>query len=131
MKNSVIIKAALQEVLTHSQSDYSEKIARYFSVDYRQTVNGNVLLYKDFIKHIAFLHQELTAIQITIIAMAEEGDTVFSHHQVQTTKHDGTKTHTQVMAQFTIREGKIIQCNELTRLIVGGDDDHDLGSRLR
>lgn len=130
MKNSAIIKAALQEVLTLSHGYSLEKIAHYFSVDYNQIVNGKLLLYADFIKHIAFLYHKFTAIQITIFAMAEESEIVLSHHHVHAIKYDGTVTHTQVMAHFIVQEGKIIQCNELTRLIVGGNDDYDLGSRL-
>lgn len=130
MNNKDIINAALQEIITPSHDFSIERIAYYFNANYRQTVNGEVLLYADFVKHVRLLHQVLKSVEIKIIAMVEEGDIVFSHHHVLALKHNGSKMHTQVMAQFTLQDAKIIQCDELTHLISGHDDDHDLGSRV-
>jgi len=131
MSNKAIIKAALQAVIANVNGFSIEVIASYFSVNYHQNVNGNVLFYDDFVKHIAALYQVLKSVEITIIAMVQDGQTVFSHHHVHAKKYDGSEVHTQVIAQFTLQDGKIIQCDELTHLITGSDEDHDLGSRTR
>ncbi|WP_392562384.1 nuclear transport factor 2 family protein [Orbus sturtevantii] len=129
MKNKLIVETALRAVITEPNDCHDQTIAQYFSPDYRQVADGNELNYDDFVKHIKRLHQVLQYATITVVAIVEEQETVFTHHHVFASKHDGTRIHTQVFAQFTLKHGKIVQCDELTRLIVGDQQDHDLGYR--
>lgn len=48
---------------------------------------------------------------------------------IQTIKRDGNEAPAQVNAIFQIKDGKIIECDELIFLINGTAADRDLGSR--
>lgn len=130
MKNKDIIKAALQNLLTNTEIDLKKTVSDYFSHNYHQIVNGKHLPYRDFINHMQLLHQIIKSLDIEFVAIAENENTVFTHHHIRAVKYNHEKIHIQVMAQFTLERGKIIQCNELTHLISGSGQDHDLGSRV-
>jgi hypothetical protein len=44
-------------------------------------------------------------------------------------KSSGDKSEFEVFARFTLAAGKIIRCEELTRMVSGTADDRDPGSR--
>lgn len=81
-------------------------------------------------KHIQHLQQVLQSVTLNIIAIAQNDNVVFTHHHVLAIKKDGSQVHTQVIAQFTLCDDKIIQCDELTYLLSGTKQDEDLGSRV-
>lgn len=128
MKNTKIVVQALQEIITNNTYDETIVI-RYFSPDYIQYVDGKTIDYLHFIAHVKVLKQTLAKASIKFIAIAENKETVFTHHHVIATKYDGSQIIAQVIAHFTLHEGRIIQCNELTHPIAGGEEDYDLGSR--
>jgi predicted SnoaL-like aldol condensation-catalyzing enzyme len=103
-------------------------IAERFSEDYRQQVDGNSLNYQQFVQHMALLKQLTHRMTLEIIAAAEQGDAVLTHHLVQVEKRDGTRSKVRVLAHFRVREGKIYACDELTQLLEGARGDRDLGS---
>ncbi|SQI32658.1 Uncharacterised protein [Serratia plymuthica] len=45
-------------------------------------------------------------------------------------KRDGGRSLVKVLAHFTVRDGKICACDELTQLLEGEHGDRDLGSRV-
>ena len=61
--------------------------------------------------------------------MASEDGTVFTHHHVRVEKQKGQQSEIEVLARFTLSAGLIVRGDELTRLVSGAHDDHDLGSR--
>lgn len=107
-----------------------EQIARWFSPDYQQQVDGNVLDYGRFLVHMATLKAHTRRMTIEVKAIADSGDTVLTHHQVSVTKQDGQTSLIEVFAHFQLREGKIVRCDELTRLLTGDPADADLGQRV-
>ncbi len=119
---------ALQDIVADPQHDET-RIARYFTPDYQQCADGNLLDYRGFVKHMALLKSLTKSITVTILAIAEEANTVFTHHHVYVIKHDGQQSEIEVMARFTLCAQRIARCDELTRLIRGAKEDHDLGSR--
>ena len=125
-KQTVI--AALQAVITNPIHDENE-ITAFFSLNYQQLVDGNTLDYVDFIKHMATLKQQTKHMELAIKAIVAEGDTVFTHHFVDVEKIQGEKSQFEVFAQFTLLSGKIIRCEELTRMVTGAESDNNLGSR--
>jgi len=62
--------------------------------------------------------------------VAGQGDSVLTHHRVRVEKRDGARSLIKVLAHFTVRDGKICACDELTQLLEGEYDDRDLGSRV-
>lgn len=111
---------------THSP----ERIARWFSPQYQQQVDGNLLNYEQFIAHMATLKAVTRAMTIDIKAIADSGDDVLTHHYARITKQDGKSSLIEVFAHFQLRAGRIVRCDELTRLLTGDPADSDLGQRI-
>jgi ketosteroid isomerase-like protein len=124
-----IVLAALQQVVANPLHQ-PELIAEYFSHDYQQLADGNALDYAQFIQHMALLKQITQRMTLEVIAIAEQGETVLTHHRVEVEKRDGSRSSIKVLAHFTVRDGKICACDELTKLLSGSHEDQDLGSRV-
>ncbi|ROP60052.1 SnoaL-like protein [Enterobacter sp. BIGb0383] len=107
-----------------------ERIASWFDPDYQQQVDGHVLNYAQFLIHMATLKTLTRRMTIDVKAIADNGDTVLTHHQVNVTKQDGQTSRIEVLAHFQCREGRIVRCDELTRLLTGDPADADLGQRV-
>lgn len=119
---------ALENVVCHAEHDEG-RIARYFDPVYQQTADGHQLGYRDFVKHMATLKSLTTMINITVKTVIAEGDTVFTHHVVDVAKRQGEKSEFEVFAKFTLSAGKIIRCEELTRMITGDTTDRDFATK--
>ena len=124
-----VVLDALQRVVAGSQHQPA-LIAELFSEDYRQQVDGKVLDYAQFMQHMALLKQLTRSMALEIIAVAGQGEAVLTHHQVRVEKRDGGRSLVKVLAHFTVRDGKICACDELTQLLEGEHGDRDLGSRV-
>ena len=107
-----------------------ERIASWFAPDYQQQVDGQVLDYAQFLIHMATLKTHTRRMTIDVKAIADNGDRVLTHHQVSVTKPDGKTSLIEVLAHFQCREGRIVRCDELTRLLTGDPADADLGQRV-
>ncbi|WP_421415440.1 nuclear transport factor 2 family protein [Serratia plymuthica] len=124
-----VVFDALQRVVACSQHQPA-LIAELFSEDYRQQVDGKSLDYAQFMQHMALLKQLTRSMALDIIAVAGQGEAVLTHHQVRVEKRDGGRSLVKVLAHFTVRDGKICACDELTQLLEGEHGDRDLGSRV-
>ena len=78
----------------------------------------------------ALLKRQTRRMTLSVIAAAEQGEAVLTHHLVEVEKRDGTCSRVRVLAHFTVREGRICACEELTELLAGAPGDRDLGSRV-
>lgn len=126
---SQIVVDTLQTVVSSPVHDES-KIATFFDPGYHQVVDGNHMDYPDFIKHMAVLKSLTKQMRVVIKSVVCEGDTVFTHHVVKVEKNQGERSEFEVLARFTISSfGRIIRCEELTRMTSGVSDDRNLGSR--
>lgn len=123
-----VVINALQEIVGHPEHD-ERRIALYFSPEYQQIVDGQPLDYRGFVRHMALLKSLTTTMTVSVLATACELNTVFTHHHVSVEKRNGEQSAIEVMARFTLSAGLIVRCEELTRLVQGDKDDHDLGSR--
>ncbi|WP_034914425.1 hypothetical protein [Erwinia sp. 9145] len=124
-----IITAMLQDIICHPVHD-EQLIARYFDPAYQQCVDGKWLEYRDFVKHMAVLKTHAKDMAVVVRSVVGEGDTVFTHHYVTVENRQGVNSEFEVLACFTLSSEKIVRCEELTRMIGGSHDDHDLGSRV-
>ncbi|WP_446471190.1 nuclear transport factor 2 family protein [Xenorhabdus stockiae] len=128
MSYSTVVVSALKYMLETDNVTTSD-IESYFSHDYIQVANGNELLFDDFVSHINVLKEALISTNINILSVAENGNNVHTHHRVKVVKKDGTNAEFEVFARFQLSEGKITHCYELTRKIIGDEQDDDLGYR--
>lgn len=128
-KPGEIVINALQEVVGNPAYD-ERKIKNYFSSIYQQIVDGHKLEYADFLSHMKTLKLATSRIIINIKSIAAEGDTVFTHHFVKVENSQDGNSEFEVFACFTLSSGKIIRCEELTRMLSGKPVDLDLASRI-
>ncbi|AHG18880.1 hypothetical protein Z042_04125 [Chania multitudinisentens RB-25] len=119
---------ALQTLVSNPEHD-ENKIAVFFDPSYQQVVDGKQLDYSGFIQHIAALKSHTKHMSVSIKSIVAENDTVFTHHYVNVEKNQGERSEFEVFARFTLASGRIICCEELTRMISGAPNDRDLGSR--
>lgn len=123
------VLSALQDVVCRAEHD--EKLLQsYFSTDYQQRVDGIELDYAGFVNHMATVKQDTSAITLNVLAAAVNNEQVLTHHRVTVAKQNGAVSVIEVHAHFTVHEGLICRCEELTRLDSGDINDRDLGSRL-
>ncbi|WP_176193272.1 nuclear transport factor 2 family protein [Salmonella enterica] len=119
---------ALRDIVCQQQHDETQ-IARYFSDEYQQQVDGKCIDYKGFIAHMELLKKLTCSINVSVLAIAAKNNDVLTHHRVYVEKKNGSRSVIDVLAHFTLRDNLIIRCEELTRQLEGDADDRDLGSR--
>ena len=102
---------------------------QYFSKEYTQCVDGVSLNYEAFVAHMKMQKEALKSLKIVFHEMIAEGGKVATFNTVYATRKDAKKVEVQVIALFELRDGKVISCNELTRLVKGEESDRDIGSR--
>jgi len=115
--------------LIENRDANEETYAKYFSKDYIQYVDGKILDYDHFVRHMKALSATIKSAQVTFKQIIAERDKVATIHKVNAVKHDGSQIEVQVNAFFQIKNNKIIFCDELTYLIRGEKSDKDLASR--
>lgn len=124
-----LVLDTLQQVIANP-AHRPTQIAARFSADYRQQVDGKVLNYEQFERHMAWLKRQTRRMTLEVIAAAQQGEAVLTHHVVEVENRDDTRSRVRVLAHFTVREGRICACDELTELLTGASGDRDLGSRV-
>ncbi|SCC48347.1 hypothetical protein GA0116948_11097 [Chitinophaga costaii] len=107
-----------------------EDVARFFHPAYQQYVDGHHLDYKGFIAHMIAQRKVVQEMEIFFKTIVQEGNIVFTNHEVFIKKIDGQPIKIQVIAEFLFEEDKVIKCEELTYLMEGSNEDRDIGSRI-
>lgn len=126
--NKSLVERAFQDVFASDGFDEGA-IARYFSPRYVQKTDGHTVDFAGFVAHVRELKRTVTNVKITFEHMVAEGASVVSIHRAEAEKIAGGRISIRVFALFVIDEGKIVLCDELTRLEQGAAEDHDLASR--
>lgn len=96
---------------------------------YVQKTDGRTLDFPGFVAHVRELKRTLKNVKITFERAVAEGANVVSIHRAEAEKVAGDRIAIRVFALFVIDEGKIVLCDELTRLEQGAVEDRDLASR--
>ncbi|PAF42376.1 nuclear transport factor 2 family protein [Helicobacter sp. 11S02596-1] len=128
MQTKAIVQECFQKILEEGKID-NTTIEHYFSKNYTQCVNGIQIDFENFKSHLHKQRETIQTITIKFITLLAEGNIVFTNHLVNARKKDGTHSVFKVLAQFSLEDGKIIACDELTQLLEGNQKDSDLGSR--
>lgn len=127
VKNKQLIKDAFTQVVGSTIVD-EKIIANFFHSNYQQNVDGVQLDFSGFIQHMKAQKEIISSITVNFRNIVAEDELVFTNHDVMVTKNDGGIIKIHVLAEFRIAEGKIISCDELTRLEHGAAEDHNIGS---
>lgn len=123
-----VVLSSFRDVLENPDADVSD-VERWFSPDYRQSVDGKTMDYAQFVQHLEALNAAASSFKIDVQETVCEGNRVCTRHDVHVFKKDGSRALAQVLAIFEVTNGKIVRCDELTRLMDGDIEDRDLGSR--
>lgn len=108
---------------------YNEKaIYSYFDAGYIQEVDHQKLDFDQFCQHIKAQKKRVQSIRVDFRTLISENDIVFSNHWVDVITTDGRSNQFHVLAEFHFKDGKVIYCDELTRLVKGAEQNSDLGS---
>ena len=126
--NKSLVEQAFQDVFASDAFDEGA-IARYFSPRYEQKTDGRTLDFPGFVAHVRELKRTVKNVKITFERMVAEGANVVSIHRAEAERIAGGRVSIRVFALFVIDEGKIVLCDELTRLEQGAAEDRDLASR--
>lgn len=121
------IKALFRDTIENK--NYDEKlIDKYFSEDYVQMVDDQTLDFDTFKKHIRKLKDKLQQADVQFSNIASNETSVFTKHYVNSILKNGETVKHKVFAEFQIKNGKVIQCDEMTLLIEGNKSESNLGS---
>ncbi|MEO9386293.1 nuclear transport factor 2 family protein [Chromobacterium phragmitis] len=123
-----LVRGMFAELIEAGRND-DDAILRYMSLDYRQHVDGRDLDLDHFRAHLRKQREVVEKMEVHFLAVAQDADSVLTHHQVRVHKKNGETPLFQVLAHFIIRDGRIAVCDELTRQLEGSTADSDLGSR--
>ena len=126
--NKLLVKRAFQDVFA-SEAFNEAAIARHFSPRYTQKTDGRTLDYPGFVDHVHELKRTLKNIKITFEHLIAEGPNIVSIHRAEAEKIAGGTIAIRVFALFVIDDGKIVLCDEISRLEQGTAEDRDLASR--
>lgn len=121
------IKNLFHEVIENMDAD--EKVyATYFSPRYKQYVDGVFLDYEGFVRHMKKQKEIVSSAKVTIDHCIVQGNRLFTKHRVDLRKITGQEIAVQVMTYYEVEDGKIVLCDELTRLLQGSSEDRYIGS---
>ena len=124
----LLVERAFGDVFASDAFD-ENVIARYFSPTYVQKTDGRTVDFQGFVAHVRELKRTLRNVRITFERMVAEGASVVTIHRAEAEKIAGGRIAIRVFALFVIEDGKIVLCDELTRLEEGAREDGDLASR--
>ena len=79
--NKAIVKRMFEEVFAGESCDEA-LVRRHFSTEYVQCVDGKVLGFEEFLRHLRILKDATRTISFEFKALIQEGDIVFSNHVV-------------------------------------------------
>jgi limonene-1,2-epoxide hydrolase len=130
MSPKELVLNAFRNVLENPNATLCD-LEKYFSVEYKQSVDGKALDYSAFTEHFIALTKAVRSFNVDVRDIMSEGNRVFTHHVVHMIKNNGDEVVMKVLALFDVEDGKIIACDELTHILKGNSEDHDLGSRTR
>ena len=126
--NKALLRRMFREVLEADSFD-EQLILRYFSPSYVQQVDGKTLRFGEFVDHVREVKKTVTNLRFTFDEMIAEGGKVMEIHRVEGEKRAGGKFAIRLFSFWRIDDGKIVSCDEVSRVEQGAPEDRDLGSR--
>jgi SnoaL-like domain len=130
---AMFIETALAEVCFGEESTHplEATVDRYFSPDYQQRTDGQLIGRDGFVKHIRALRALAAAGRVEVLDVVQEGNRIADRHEVTVTKRDGTTSRVEVylFGEFA-SDGRLRRVEEISRVIDGDQGDARL-ARIR
>ena len=124
VSNKQVVESMFQ-VFANTKSTPAD-FSKYMSPAYSQTADGHTLNYQGFLTHVQGLHNAMKSIHFTFDAIIAEGNMVATHHIANGIEKNGQYVKTEFFAFFTLKNGRIIRCQEVSRLLQGSSADRNL-----
>jgi hypothetical protein len=112
-----LLSAAFANLLDPEQD--VEALSRFFSESCVQDVDGVRMDYPQFLEHAREIKRSIRSARVTFDALIVEGSTIADIHTVEMERTNGTRTRLKVIAFNTVLHGRIVNVDELTRLMDG------------
>ena len=126
-KNVQLIKSFFQAIF-ENENFKPEIVKDYLSQDYIQIVDNNPPMnYQDFINHIITQKKIIPKANITFTEFVAQGDKVAEIHLVKANKKNNSLVEAKIIAVWTIKNGKITKCEEMSKILTGTKEDEKLG----
>src|SRR5262245_13028 len=101
---------------------------RYVSKNFINTIDDKRFNFEQWIQHIKNIKSVVQSMKPTFDCVVSDGKNVFASYHVKSVKNDGSEIIVKDLGHFIIEDREIIYCDELTKLIQGGDEDQDFAS---
>lgn len=121
------IKNVFRDVIEDMEAD-ENVISEYFSRKYIQHVDGHTLDYQGFVEHMKKQKTLIHSAKVVIDRCLVDGNKLCTIHRVDMTKKNGEQIAAKVISYFELEDGKIVLCDELTKLLKGCKEDQHIGS---
>lgn len=123
------IKEVFKDVIENST--YNKLLVnKYFNENYIQIVDGHTFDFEKFNQHLIKLKSKISNQSVKFENIIASENYIFTKHLVESTLTNGEIIKHKVFAEFEIKDGKIIRCDELTMLLSGNRDEENLGSEI-
>lgn len=129
MMSMASIAAALDDLLNNRDLSVDDAIARHFSDDYRQRIDGTWSDRTGFAEHIAHLRHLVGHADVRVLDEFEHGNAYSDRHEAHITKTDGTTVVQEVYLFGSLAaDGRFAEVHELTHMLSGSESDRGIGS---
>lgn len=123
------IETALTEVCFGREGSHplQATIDRYFTPDYQQRTDGELVDRDGFAAHIKVLRELVAHGEVEVVDALRDGDRIADRHLVSVTKHDGTASQLEVYLFGELApDGRLRRVDEISRVVTGGEADASL-----
>ncbi len=123
------VASALGEVCFGDEDNYplEATVDRYFTPDYEQRTDGELVDRKGFVEHIRALRALVAEGHVEVLEVVREGTRLADRHRVTVTKRDGSRSQLEVYLFAELADdGRLRRVDEVSRLIDGSGEDAGL-----
>ncbi len=125
-KNILLVQNFLHAMFERESFD-PKMVEKYLDRDYKQWVNEQPPLdFEGFKRHLLAQKKIAPTVKITFLDMVVQGDKVAEIHHITAIKKNLEIIEGKVIAFWTIKNGKIARCEELTKITKGQPEDEKL-----
>jgi hypothetical protein len=120
------IEGALAQVCFGGEASHplEETIDRYFTPDYQQRTDGELVDRAGFAAHIRALRALAAGGSVTVLEALKDGNRIADRHQVTVTKRDGTTSRLEVYLFGELAsDGRLRRVDEVSRILDGDQAD--------
>lgn len=123
------MRSWIQEALHYGFDMKTEDYTKYMSTTYFEHIDGKSFNFQQWLHHMNGLKGMMQSYTLTFDEIVVEGNRIATSYVVHATKKDGSKLDIRIIAVFTVKDNKMVFCDELTHLISGSATDKELASR--